>query len=80
MKEELIKYLQDKIESIENNLKIECEERELDYSSSSHYDLSIEGKEPYSSGNDTDCYDDGYRRGKEDGELKTLKFLLKHIS
>lgn len=79
MKEELIKHLQEKIESIENDLKIECEEREIDYNSSSHYDLSIEDGEPYSLGNSTDCYDDGYGRGEQDGELKTLKSILEYI-
>ena len=80
MKLELSKYLQEKIESIENNLKIECEEREIDYNSSSHYDLSIEDGEPYSLGNSTDCYDDGHTRGEQEGELKTLKSILEYIS
>ena len=79
MKLELIKYLQEKIAKMENELKLECEERELDYNSSSHYDLSIEDGEPYSSGNSTDCYDDGHTRGKQDGELKTLKSILEYI-
>ena len=80
MKLELTKYLQEKIKSIEDNLKVECEEREIDYNSSSHYDLSIEDGEPYSSGNSTDCYDDGYNRGEQDGELATLKDILKYIN
>lgn len=80
MKEELIKHLQGKIESILTNLKTECEEREIDYNSSSHYDLSIEDSIPYSEGNYTDCYDDGYKRGQEDAELETLQSILKYIS
>jgi hypothetical protein len=79
MKEQMLQYLNSRISDIEKSLAIECEERGIDYYESTHYDLSCEDGEPYSSGNSTDCYSDGHERGCEDGELDTLKVVKKYV-
>jgi len=79
MKEQMLQYLNSRISDIEKSLAIECEKRGLDYDESAHYDLSCEDGEPNNRGSFNDCYDDGHRRGFEDGELDTLEAVKKYI-
>ena len=80
MKQELMKYLQEKINVIETDLIYECQELQINPAESIHYHLRLdEGGEPFSNGNSDDCYSDGYDMGEKDGELQALKLILEYI-
>ncbi len=73
-------YLQEKVNTIEKDLIVECEENQINPDESCHYHLRIDEYGcPYGHGNSDDCYSDGYDMGEKDGELQTLKLIIDYI-
>lgn len=77
IKSDFIEHLTKKLERIEGNFKVECEEVGIDPNESCYYSLRVdEDGCPHAYGNSESIYSDGYDMGQQDGEWNSLKDLL----